>query len=103
MTKKKSTPLHKQVWFPWVAGAIIIPTISIGYGYVKDALAGGQEIKSVKEAVVQQANLSKDLKELVVEQKTRNDLQDEELKHQKELNASQLDALKAIVSQVMKK
>lgn len=102
MPKKKSTPLYKQVWFPWVTGAIIIPTISIGYGYVADAIAGGQEIKSVKQAVVQQANISQDLKEIVLEQKTKNELQDEELKHQKELNASQLDALKAIVSQVNK-
>jgi len=103
MTKKKPVPVYKQFWFPWVAGAVIVPTLGLIWANFGKVWSAPEKIENIEQAVVQQANISKDLKEIVLEQKTKNELQDVELAHQKEMNASQLDALKAIVFEVKKK
>ena len=95
MPKKKSDPFYKQWWFPYAMALFGIPTITF-------AIAAPQDIKTVKEAVVQNSNTQAALTTMVQEQKERNDKQDAELEKQKEISQLQIESLKGIIAQVSK-
>lgn len=102
MTKKKSIPIYKHWWFPILSASIILPAAGGLVAMITQALAAPQEIKSVKEAVIQNSNTQAQLTTMVQQQKEKNDQQDSELIKQKEVSQLQIDSLKQLLA-VMKK
>ena len=98
--KKKSIPFYKQVWFPWVSGAIIIPSLGLIWAQANQIWAAPAEIKSVKEAVIQNSNTQATLTKIVQEQKEKNDQQDAELEKQAQISQLQIESLKELVKNI---
>lgn len=103
MTKKKPVPLYKHWWFPILSAIVIIPAGGGLVAMISQALAAPQEIKTVKDAVIQQAQISTDLKDMAVRNEKKDAEQDAELQKQKEISQLQIESLKAIVLEVKKK
>lgn len=102
MGRNKKNPIYKRVWFPWVSGAIIVPSLGLIWAQINNVWSAPQEIKTVKEAVVQQAQIAQDLKAIVSEQEKKNTEQDAELEKQAEISQLQIDSLKALLLRVEK-
>lgn len=101
--KKKPAPFYKKPWFPILVTVAIVPTGTMLWNYVTSVFAAPQEIKTVKEAVVQGAQTQEYLKNVVEQHEKKNNEQDAEIQKQKEISQLQIDSLKAIVQQVNKR
>lgn len=102
-TKKPSHKLLSKSWLiTIVTSAVVIPTIGYVWARMNQVWAAPQKIQTIEQAVVQNAQIQSDLKEMVQEQKERNDRQDSEIEKGKEISQLQIDSLKQIIG-VLKK
>jgi hypothetical protein len=102
VSKKKPAPLHKRFWFPWVAGAVIVPSLGLVWAQANNVWSAPQKIKTVEEAVIQQAQTQEYLKDIVSNQEKKNIEQDAEIEKQKEISQLQIDSLKGILAAMKK-
>lgn len=102
MKKKSGLPLYKQWWFPLAASGIILPSVGLIWAQVNNVWSAPQEIKTVKEAVIQNSQTQATLTQLVQQQGEKNAQQDAEIEKQKEISKLQIESLKAIVAAMRK-
>ena len=95
--KKKPTPIYKNWWFPLVSAGVILPTVGFIWTQANNVWSAPQEIKTVKEAVIQQAQIASDLKQMVDRNEKKDAEQDAEIEKSKEISALQIDSLKEIL------
>ena len=104
-SRQKSTfkiQFYKQWWFPLIAAGILIPSVGLIWSQANQVWGAPQEVKTLKEAVIQNSNTQADLTKIVQQQKERNDQQDSEIEKQKEISQLQIDSLREIIKSVKK-
>ena len=100
--KKKSIPIYRKPWFPYAMGIIGVPTLTLIWANIGQVWGAPAEIKSVKEAVIQNSNTQAQMVGMIQEQKEKNAQQDAEIEKGKEVSQLQIDSLKALLA-VMKR
>lgn len=100
--KKKPTPIYKNWWFPLVSAGVVLPTIGFIWTQANQVWGAPQEIKTVKEAVIQQAQIASDLKQMVDRNEKKDAEQDAEIEKSKEISALQIESLKSLLAAMKK-
>ena len=101
--KKKPDPLYRRWWFPYVSAGLILPVIGFIVSQVSSVWSAPQEIKTVKEAVIQNSETNKKLTDLAEKGEKKDMEQDAEIEKGKEISQLQIDSLKELFQQMRKK
>lgn len=102
--KKKSfhLPVYKQWWFPYVSAGIILPSVGLIWAQINNVWSAPQEIKSVKEAIIQNSQTQATLTQMVQDQAKKNDQQDAQIEQAKVVSQLQIDSLRELMVQLKK-
>lgn len=91
----------------WVKGVIVSAFILPIIIYSRDRIAAiyvaPEKIETVEEAVKENTMIQRQLTDISQRQQTQIELQEVEVKHQKELNTLQIESLKELVKEIKKK